>query len=56
MSHRSYALCVRSIGTVLLRIKGGITIQVCDGHRLMSYGLADLRIISQLAQLNVTRM
>ena len=56
MSLRSYALCVRLIGTVLLRVRGGITIQVCNGHRLMNYGLADLRTISQLEQLNVTRM
>ena len=56
MSLHSYALYVRSIGTVLLRIRGGITIQVCNGHRLMNYGLADLRTISQLEQLNVTRM
>ena len=56
MSLRSYALCVRLIGTVLLRVRGGTIIRHCNGHRLMNYGLADLRTISQLEQLNVTRM
>ena len=36
MSLRSHALYVRLIGTVLLRIRGGITIQVCNWHRLMN--------------------
>ena len=56
MSLRSYALCVRLIGTVLLRTRAGTIIRHCSGHRLMNYGSADLRIISQLEQLNVTRM
>lgn len=56
MSHRSYALCVRSITVASLRTRAGIIIRHCNGHRLMNYGSADLRIISQLEQLNVTRM
>ena len=56
MSLRSYALYVRLIGTVLLRARAGTIIRHCNGHRLMNYGLADLRTISQLEQLNVTRM
>ncbi len=36
MSLRSHALYVRLTGTVLLRIRGGITIQVCNWHRLMN--------------------
>ena len=56
MSFRSYALYVRLIGTVLLRARAGTIIRHCNGHRLMNYGLADLRTISQLEQLNVTRM